>query len=152
MEEGCTAIHVACFNGHLDCVEFFNQQSLLSMESLNGSQKTPLYFCASQGFPGIVKYLVAAGAKLDRRDANGDTPLHLAAREGQIQTVKLLVELGATDGIKKKFKSPTMLALEYDQQEIAQFLEQEFGNRLYRKPHERSAISQIQEKMLLRKL
>ncbi|CAH0056401.1 unnamed protein product [Clonostachys solani] len=152
IENGCTAIHAACINGHLDCVKFFNEQRLLSLESLNSSQKTPLHFCANEGFPDIVKYLVAAGVKIDRKDANGDTPLHLASREGQTQTVKLLVELGATDGMNKRFKSPALLASEFGHQEIAQFLDQEFGKRSYGEPHQISAMSQIQEKTLLSKL
>ncbi|CAH0030040.1 unnamed protein product [Clonostachys rhizophaga] len=151
-EENCTAIHAACVTGHLECVKFFNEQSLLSIECLNSSEKTPLHFCANQGFPGIIKYLVAAGARIDSKDVNGDTPLHLAAREGQIETVKLLVELGATDGINKRFKSPALLASEFDHPEIAQFLMQEFGKRSYHEPHQISVMSQIQEKTLLGKL
>jgi ankyrin repeat protein len=152
VEHGCTAIYAACFGGHLDCVKFFNEQRLLSLESLNSSQKTPLHFCAIRGFADIIKYLVAAGAKIDRKDTNGDTPLHLAAREGQIQTVKLLVELGATDGINKRFKSPALLASEFGHQEIAQFLEQEFGMMSHRESHQITAMSQIQEETLLGKL
>ncbi|CAG9989664.1 unnamed protein product [Clonostachys byssicola] len=151
-EKDCTAIHLACSMGHLDCVKFFNEQSLLSIESLSCSQRTPLHFCAEQGYPDIAKYLVESGAKIDSKDANGDTPLHLAACQGRIQTVKLLVELGATDGINKSFKNPALLASEFGHQEIAQFLEQEFGKMSHRDPYLISDVSQIQKKELLSKL
>ncbi|VUC35566.1 unnamed protein product [Clonostachys rosea] len=147
-EDKCTALHAACFRGHLKCVKFFVERNLLSVSSLTSSQKTPLHFSASRGFPDIIEYLVAAGANLNTKDANGNTPLHLAAREGQVKTVKLLVELGAMEGINKAFKSPTVLASEFNHQAIVQFLDQVFGERSSWE-HHKCAEPHIHEKTLL---
>ncbi len=38
---------------------------------------------------------VLEGANVDGQDHKGSTPLHVAAREGSLQCVKLLVNLGA---------------------------------------------------------
>lgn len=42
-----------------------------------------------------IRYLIAEGANVDGQDHKGSTPLHVAAREGSLQCVKLLVNLGA---------------------------------------------------------
>lgn len=43
-----------------------------------------------------VRALLASGADPDARDANGDTPLHHAARAGRPEIVRLLLDAGAT--------------------------------------------------------
>ena len=53
---------------------------------------TPLGMAASIGTAGVVKVLLEAGADLNARDEDGETPLHTAETAG---VVKVLLEAGA---------------------------------------------------------
>lgn len=56
---------------------------------------TPLHWACDGGNLEIAGFLIANGAVLMARDADGDTPLHWAAVKGNIQIVKILLEKGA---------------------------------------------------------
>jgi len=43
----------------------------------------------------LVELIIAAGAEIDAADNDGDTPLHVAALNGHVGTVKLLLSHGA---------------------------------------------------------
>ncbi|MFB1489488.1 MULTISPECIES: ankyrin repeat domain-containing protein [unclassified Thiocapsa] len=96
-----------------------------SIESLNAAGKTPLAVAlehgrtqvasmlVDQGAPldaqvtlvalveagtidrDTLNFLVNAGAQLDRPDPNGDAPLHVAIRNGHLETVRRLILAGA---------------------------------------------------------
>ena len=51
---------------------------------------------------GLAKALAAGGADLEAVDANGHTPLHVAASEGKAEVVKRLLEAGADPGARAK--------------------------------------------------
>lgn len=48
-------------------------------------QEFPLHVAAKSGNAGVCSALITAGAKVNCRDRNGWTPLHLAARFGQVE-------------------------------------------------------------------
>ena len=48
----------------------------------------------------VVRELIGGDAAIDARDANGETPLHYAARRGATECVRLLLEAGANPEIK----------------------------------------------------
>lgn len=56
---------------------------------------TPLHFAAMAGQGGVVKLLLAHGARLDIRDLLGETPLHYAALYNRGGTIELLAAAGA---------------------------------------------------------
>ncbi len=71
----------------------------------NAAGNTALHASAGRGYDSVVEYLVAQGARLDVRNANGRTPLALAQR-GRVRgrnatphqsTVELLRRLGADE-------------------------------------------------------
>lgn len=68
------------------------------LEDINGSGQSALHLAAQKGLNDIVVLLVknkGMSVNLQTQNEFGVTPLHDAALEGQLQTVKLLVELGA---------------------------------------------------------
>ena len=61
---------------------------------------TPLYHAAERGREKIATYLIEKRADVNIANGLGWTPLHLAAREGHLSVVKLLVKHGAKVGAK----------------------------------------------------
>jgi len=61
----------------------------------------------------FVKFLLSHGAKVNDRDDDGQTPLHTAARDGNLKVVELLLTHGAEINAKdKQSKTPLQLAQE----------------------------------------
>ena len=52
---------------------------------------SPLHIAVLRNHPAIVRRLVVAGARLDVRDREGNTPLHLAARRGHVECGEALL-------------------------------------------------------------
>jgi ankyrin repeat protein len=68
---------------------------MLIMRYYFASAQTPLQLAAQNGFAGVAAALLGAGAEIDAEDGNGRTALGLAAREGHVAMVKLLLEAKA---------------------------------------------------------
>ena len=61
------------------------------MEDL--SQQTALHDAVDRGHHDITKYLIEAGAKIDVRDKNGETPLSVAWKK-KLTTIKQFIDYG----------------------------------------------------------
>jgi hypothetical protein len=61
--------------------------------------QTPLHVAAANGWCGVMKVLVSAGAGIDVRGPSGQTPLFMAAASGQTEAVTWLIEHGANKKI-----------------------------------------------------
>jgi ankyrin repeat protein len=55
----------------------------------------PINQAASGGYAEVVRLLLAAGAKVDAPEGEGQNALMLAAEKGHLEIVKLLLEAGA---------------------------------------------------------
>ena len=68
--------------------------------------------------PAIIRLLVEDGLKINAVDKNGQSPLHEAGRGGTLESVKTLIELGASRSVKDKFgRTPYQLAWQHDRNE-----------------------------------
>ena len=90
----------------LDAVRLTAEQDI-DVNVANAAGNTALHAAAGSGYDSVVEYLVARGARLDVRNADGRTPLALAQR-GRVRgrnatphhsTVELLRRLGDEQGV-----------------------------------------------------
>ena len=64
--------------------------------------------------------LLAKGANINARQTNNDTPLHLAAREGHLDAVKLLIEKKADTSLINNFQQTALMVSIRDQRELGE--------------------------------
>lgn len=87
--------------------------------------QTPLMAAALKGRSEVIEELLRRGAKPDRWNRKGWTPLHLAAREGHVDSVVRLLEGGApvdAPGREESRATPLLLAVTGGLPEVAKAL------------------------------
>jgi len=83
----------------------------VKQDALHMDLGTPLHVAAWNGKPNVIKYLVeVANAAKDHQDKDGETSLHHAVRNEQVEVVRLLIEL-KVDLTIKNYDSKTALTL-----------------------------------------
>ncbi|XP_037662535.1 ankyrin repeat domain-containing protein 53 [Choloepus didactylus] len=97
--KGFTAIHFAAQQGRLACLQILVEEYKFPVDLSTNSGQTPLHLVIHRDNKTTVlpclHYLLKKGAALNIQTCNGYTPLHLAAREGLLACVKVLVQSGA---------------------------------------------------------
>jgi ankyrin repeat protein len=95
--DGWTALHLACFFGHLGCAQWLVQQgSDVQAQSRNAPQNRPLHAAAAARRADLCEFLLSQGADPDARQRGGYTALHSAAQHGDEALVKALLDAGAS--------------------------------------------------------
>jgi ankyrin repeat protein len=118
---GCNALHLASFNGHDMVLEFYFQNfSGVKVNAKVDDHQEPLHFAAVGGSLSCVDVLANHGAKLDAQTVDGSTPLHLAVRKSQAQSVKLLLRLGPSNLVDNGNLTPFCHALRIGSKEIVE--------------------------------
>ncbi|KAK2092649.1 Ankyrin repeat domain-containing protein 53 [Saguinus oedipus] len=97
--KGFTAIHFAAQRGKLACLQVLIEEYKFPVDLLTKDSQTPLHLVIHRDNTSValpcIYYLLEKGAALNVRTCNGSTPLHLAAREGLLDCMKVLVQSGA---------------------------------------------------------
>jgi len=91
--DGQTALHAACFGGHLPVVHIVFQSGA-ALDKMDYSQNTPMSLALIQEHNDIVKYLIQAGASASLKGEGGMTALHLAAKYGNLEVCHYIMTLG----------------------------------------------------------
>ncbi|XP_071774158.2 ankyrin repeat domain 53 [Centroberyx gerrardi] len=97
--QGLTALHVACLHGQLACIELLVDTWLVEIDTRGPQGRRPVHMLLSpQSSPrssACLAYLLERGADITVTTDAGQTPLHLAAAEGLLDCVEILVQAGA---------------------------------------------------------
>ncbi len=121
---GRTLLHQAAAASHEDCVRrlLAAGRSVVNQQSRYGW--TPVHFAVSD--PACLTLLLDAGGKdcqLELRNYEGDTALALAAKKGNLDAVKILVDRGADHLVKVKGAlTPLMLAVSGGHEDVTRHL------------------------------
>lgn len=106
-------------------------QSLgLQANAVSKDGNSPLHRLAlTNEDPAIITFFLSAGAKVDQKDAYGNTPFLNAASRNTLEIVQLLSEnLTDFNRANKKGQTALMLALENNNPEVVEFLIQKGSN------------------------
>ena len=100
-----TALHFACFRGHLSVVNYLITQASADVDLQNNEGNTPLHYAimgTHENYLAIVKYLIEqGGAEVNLQNNEGNTPLHYAALCRDLELVAYLVaSAGANTSIQ----------------------------------------------------
>lgn len=125
-DNGDTALMIASYKGNRPAVI-----ALLGKDAeVNKPGWTALHYASAIGDCEIIKLLLDKSAYIDAESPNKLTPIMMAAREGQLAAVKLLVEAGADATLRDaQGFSATDLAVKNDHQDTADWLTNSLMNR-----------------------
>ncbi|XP_046565176.1 NF-kappa-B inhibitor alpha-like isoform X2 [Haliotis rubra] len=92
-KDGDTDLHTGIIQGHSSLVLLFISAAPNSewLNITNMLQQTPLHLAVITCQVNIVRRLMTAGARVDVTDIHGNTPLHIACREGYQEIVECLL-------------------------------------------------------------
>jgi len=72
-------------------------------DGVDADGRTLAWYAAASGDVASIKARFAAGENLSAGDDAGLTPLHMAAQNGQLEAIQLLITLGADTNVTDKY-------------------------------------------------
>lgn len=142
-DDGETPLHIAAYQGRTEIAKLlldykadvnaialghaYRSRSQLTVfydeTEFSRSQKTALHIAAERGRADIVELLLAHGAKVNLKDAEGKMPLHYAVSWRHVHIVEILLAHGAEVNIKgAEGKTPLLLAAESGSAQVVEML------------------------------
>ena len=88
-------MHIACQNGHVECVELL-LAARAAPDAAGNNDSTPLLLACQHGSAACVRQLLAAGASVDSASTDGLTPLYVACGRGFPECADALLQAGAS--------------------------------------------------------
>jgi ankyrin repeat protein len=97
---------------------------------------SPVYKAIASANIGILSMLLAKGANPNLRNANGESPLHLAAQNGSLRMTQLLLDHHTSPNLCRKDDGllPIHLAEHDGHGNVVKLLERHNGRQLYSVP------------------
>ena len=127
--DGFTALGLACFFGHYDCVKLLlNSNANPNIAANNAFKVAPIHSACAISNYEIAELLLKNGANPNAVQQQNVTPLHSAAHRGQTKLTELLLDFGANINAKtEEGQTPLAMALAGNHLEIVDFLKREGG-------------------------
>ena len=123
-KNGLTPLMAATFGGHTEVCELLLDKGKANIEETTPDGYTALNLAASNDNASTVALLLSKGARVDIRHKNGFTPLLAAAKKGQPEVCKLLLETGKAN-VKETTtddRTPLLVAAQFGHTEVCELL------------------------------
>ncbi|XP_067685419.1 putative ankyrin repeat protein RF_0381 [Haliotis asinina] len=116
--------HLACAGGDMDIVKYVFKLNEEYINQRAAYGQTPALIAAASGHSAVLEYLVKRGANVLAVDDHGDNILHVACEEGDMDTVKFVLNLNVVDINSKGIDgfTPVMLATELEERDVFDIL------------------------------
>lgn len=127
-DKGRSALHWSIINNNTEAAEYIIQVgadvNTATNEKDRSEGNTPLISASSDGYVSIVKKLIKNGAKVNAAQKDGTHAAFIAAQEGHLDVLKLLIYTNpnVTDLKGCKGRSPLAAAAQYGLLEIVEYL------------------------------
>lgn len=141
-----TALTRAAAGGHREVVRRLLIAGADPNLGVDQGQPSPLHYMVAAGDTQSMRALILSGAALDHPDANGLTPLALAARNGSLSVAKVLIQAGANVNAVYQGKSLLMHAVQQNSLLMAQVLIKAGADVNYRAEDGETALSLARRK------
>lgn len=127
--KGKTALHAAAAGGYVDIIACLRLAGC-DLNLVDYENRTPIFDAVSNHKVKAIEYLIDCGAVLGTKDTKGMTCLHLAARQGHPDLIKLLLNTGKFDMNEKDDGgwTPIMWAAEDKHRDATQLLIEQGAN------------------------
>lgn len=134
--EGVTPLHLASSVSEINVWKLIRAGADIRAIDLQG--RTPLHMAASTGESNVVgllsQFYKENSWSIDSRDRKGRTPLHEAARHGESESVKFLLDCGASHACKdRRDRTPLHAAAEFLRDSTILEMQREYDYQIY--PH-----------------
>ena len=116
--QGYTCLFHAAYKGHIEIVRYLVGLPDVDVNHQGFENFTALH-SAVYGEAEVVQVLIDAGADIDTKNNEGNSPLHYACEEGSLDAVKMLVRAGA--GVRDTNHACLVLAVCYGCIEIVRY-------------------------------
>lgn len=124
-QDGDTAFSKAVIHGHVSVVRALLNHGV-EHHVAEGSKRTLLHVACSSGKtkPTMIDLLLEKGLQIDEQGDRGDTPLHNAARTGNTDVIRTLLNLGADQLIEDhEHRSPLTVAWQNGHSNLVKLLQ-----------------------------
>lgn len=115
--EGCKLLQQAAL-GNLERIQAILRERPQLLQFRDYDRRTALHVAASEGHLKVCKYLVERGAKVNRSDRWGGSPLDDAHRHRQKEVIIYLRDLGASSGTTNNMANFITAAADGDVDEV----------------------------------
>ena len=100
--DGCTPLHHAVINNHLEVVRYFINEQHCDPMTRDNDGHTPLHYAVINNHPKVIRYFInEQHCDPMTRDNDGNTPLHIACIHSRTHMVQYLLSTGKLDPLAK---------------------------------------------------
>mmetsp|Transcript_20519 Transcript_20519/g.78625 ORF Transcript_20519/g.78625 Transcript_20519/m.78625 type:complete len:244 (-) Transcript_20519:81-812(-) len=129
-KKGDTLLHVAAELGYAKCARALVEKAHIPVDIALSDKTQPVHVAAAGAHEACLAYLLEAGASLDARNNNGETPMHICAkvkdvgrRELYMNCIKRMLEAGADINVRDTSENtPLLCAAARGDEEMVKFL------------------------------
>lgn len=109
-------INKAAIHSSFDIVKYLVDNGIYQVDSITLPDKwSPLHYAANSGSYEVIKFLVEKGADINRKDSDGNTPLHLACRSlGDKESILYMLDHGVNPKLKNNEGQTPYMKIETD--------------------------------------